>query len=207
MDFAQQPRNPTRQMVAIGLVLLLHLGVIYALVTGLARRVIEVIEQPVEVSIVTEIKRAPPKLVLPRPAKVVPPPMVVPVPPSYVPPLAAPVAQPALQTNTIVAVTSVQPAAPVIAVPRRGVRPLDLDACRPQYPRRALREGQTGRGEALLEVASDGRVKSVVITSANPSGVFDKEVIRAMSKSDCRFEASDTPYQVVWPWSFTLNEG
>jgi outer membrane biosynthesis protein TonB len=55
-------------------------------------------------------------------------------------------------------------------------------------------------------VAADGHVKSVVITSANPSGIFDREVIRAMSRPECRFEPSDTAYQVAWPWSFTLKD-
>jgi periplasmic protein TonB len=205
MDFAQQQRNPAKHMVAIAIVLLLHLGVIYALVTGLARKVIEVIQHPVEVSIVAEIKPPPRKVVLPPPTRVVPPPAYVPPPPAYVPPPEVQVAAPPPQTNTIAAVTTINPAA-LAALPRRGVRPLNPDACRPQYPRRALREGQTGRGEALLDVAADGGVKSVVITLANPSGVFDKEVIRAMSRPECRFETSDTPYRVAWPWSFTLKD-
>jgi protein TonB len=199
MDFAQQQRNPSRHVPAIVVVLLLHLGIIYALVTVRAHKVIEVVQQPLEVAIVTEVRSSPPRpLVLPPPQKAVPL-------PSYVPPPEMVVAQSPPQTDTIMAVALVKPAA-VEPLPRRGVRPLDLDACRPQYPRRALREGQTGRGEALLAVASDGRVQSVVITSANPSGVFDKEVIRAMSGPECRFEASNRPYQVIWPWSFTLKD-
>jgi periplasmic protein TonB len=203
MDFAQQQRNPAKHMVAIVVVLLLHVGVIYALVTGLARKVIEVIQQPVEVSIVTEVKPPPPRQVVPPPPPKAP--KAVP-PPAYVPPPEVAVAPAPTTAETITAVTPVKPTQAPPSIPRRGVRPLNPNACRPEYPRRALREGQSGRGEALLDVAADGHVKSVVITSANPSGVFDREVIRAMSSAECRFEASDTPYQVAWPWSFTLKE-
>ena len=37
MDFARQQRDPTRHLIGISVVILLHVIVIYALVTGLAR--------------------------------------------------------------------------------------------------------------------------------------------------------------------------
>ncbi len=42
MDFARQQRNPTRHLIGITSVVLLHVLVVYALVTGLARTVVEV---------------------------------------------------------------------------------------------------------------------------------------------------------------------
>ena len=38
MDFAQQQRSPTRHLIGITVVVLLHVLVIYALVTGLRAR-------------------------------------------------------------------------------------------------------------------------------------------------------------------------
>ncbi len=46
MDFARQQRDPTRHLIGITFVVLVHAIVIYALVTGLARKAIEVIKKP-----------------------------------------------------------------------------------------------------------------------------------------------------------------
>ncbi|NBO77013.1 MAG: energy transducer TonB, partial [Betaproteobacteria bacterium] len=51
MDFAQQQRNPGRHLTSIGIVVLMHLLLGYALVSGLARKVVEVIKQPIETKI------------------------------------------------------------------------------------------------------------------------------------------------------------
>ena len=48
VDFAQQQRNPGRHIVGIGVVLALHLLLGWALVTGLAQRMVEVIRSPLE---------------------------------------------------------------------------------------------------------------------------------------------------------------
>ena len=56
MDFARQQRDPTRHLIGITVVVLLHVIVIYALVTGLARKAVEVIKKPLTATIVEEIK-------------------------------------------------------------------------------------------------------------------------------------------------------
>ena len=48
MDFAQQQRNPAKHLAGLTFVIILHLAVGYALVTGLARKVVEIIKQPIE---------------------------------------------------------------------------------------------------------------------------------------------------------------
>ena len=60
MDFARQQRDPTRHLIGITFVIVLHVIVIYALVTGLARKAIEVIKKPLTATIVEEIKAPPP---------------------------------------------------------------------------------------------------------------------------------------------------
>ena len=60
VDFAQQQRNPARHLPGITFVVVLHLVVGYALVTGLARKVVDVIKQPIETKIIEEIKKPPP---------------------------------------------------------------------------------------------------------------------------------------------------
>ena len=60
MDFARQQRDPTRHLIGISIVILVHAIVIYALVTGLARRAVEVIKKPLTATIIEEIKLPPP---------------------------------------------------------------------------------------------------------------------------------------------------
>ena len=42
MDFARQQRDPTRHVIGIAFVILIHVAVIWALMTGLGQKVIEV---------------------------------------------------------------------------------------------------------------------------------------------------------------------
>jgi len=79
MDFAQQQRNPTRHLIGIGGVVLLHVLVVYALVTGLARKVVEVVKGPIEVKVIEEIIKKPP----PPPDVIPPPPKVAAPPPPF----------------------------------------------------------------------------------------------------------------------------
>ena len=60
MDFTQDERNSTKNLTGIIVVVLLHVFIVYALVTGLARKVVEVIKQPIETKIIEEIKPPPP---------------------------------------------------------------------------------------------------------------------------------------------------
>ena len=52
MDFAQHQRNPARHLVGVGGVILLHVVIIYALITGLARKVVEVVKGPIDVKVI-----------------------------------------------------------------------------------------------------------------------------------------------------------
>ncbi|HET9024451.1 MAG TPA: energy transducer TonB, partial [Burkholderiaceae bacterium] len=60
MDFAQQQRDPTRHLIGISAVVLLHVLVVWALVSGLARKVVEVVKGPIEVKVIEEIIKKPP---------------------------------------------------------------------------------------------------------------------------------------------------
>ena len=82
MDFAQQQRSPGRHLLGFGIVVALHLLLGWALVTGLAQRMIEVIKAPIETKIIEEQKPPPP----PPPENLPPPPKFAPPPPSFVPP-------------------------------------------------------------------------------------------------------------------------
>ncbi|NJD87269.1 MAG: energy transducer TonB, partial [Betaproteobacteria bacterium] len=56
-DYRETQKSPAKHMPSIVLVGLLHLLVGYALVTGLARKVVEVIKAPIETKIIEEVKK------------------------------------------------------------------------------------------------------------------------------------------------------
>jgi protein TonB len=193
MDFARQQRDPTRHLLGITLVILVHAFVIYALVTGLARKAVEVIKKPLTAKIIEEIKLPPPPPPPPPPPKKIIEPPKVPPPPvqPYIPPPDIPVPTPPSEP-VIAAVTPTPPVEPnVIAPPpppvqappkpsvRRGVSPIEV--IKPQYPREAIRAGvQSGKVVALLSVDEKGNVTDVRIKSAEPPRIFDREVLRTL---------------------------
>ena len=71
MNFGQRQRDPTKHFVGIAAVILFHGFVIYALMTGLAKKVIEVVRAPIETKVIEEVKKPPPppEVVLPPPPK------------------------------------------------------------------------------------------------------------------------------------------
>jgi periplasmic protein TonB len=214
MDFARQQRDPTRHIVGIFFVVLVHAIVIYALVTGLARKAVEVIKKPLTATIIEEIKVPPPPP--PPPKKIIEPPKVqAPVQP-YVPPPDIPV--PTAPTEPVIsAVTPTPPtephviAPPVVEAPppppkpavRRGIVPIERED--PVYPREAIRAG-VGKGRVVARVNIDekGNVTEVVIVSADPPRVFDRAVKTALER--WKFKAEGEKYVGEIEVNFTLKD-
>jgi protein TonB len=195
MDFARQQRDPARHLIGIAFVVLIHAIVIYALVTGLARKAIEVIKKPLSATIIEEIKAPPPPPPPPPPRTIVEPPKAMQQP--YVPPPDVPVTT-TTSEPVISAVTATPPTEPVVIAPpappvveappappkpaiRRGAVP--IERVEPIYPREAIKDNiSNGRVVARLQVDEKGLVTGVTIVEANPRHVFDREVIRALSQ-------------------------
>ena len=114
MDFARQQRDPTKHMIGIVFVVLVHVLVIYALLTGLARTVVEVIKKPLTATIIEELKAPPPPP--PPPKKIVEMPKVQTPVETYVPPPDVPVAA-APVAPVISAVTATPPTEPHVIAP------------------------------------------------------------------------------------------
>ena len=193
MDYARRQRDPTRHLLGIAFVVLLHALVIYALVTGLARKAVEVIKKPITATIIEEIK-APPPPPPPPPKKIEQPKVEVPVQP-FVPPPDIPPPPQTVEAPTITAVTPepppkqeyvIAPPPPVVAPPappkpaiRRGIQRISGED--PSYPREAIRSG-VAKGRVLVRLLIDekGNVTDVIIVSADPPRVFDRVVKNAL---------------------------
>jgi protein TonB len=215
MDFARQQRDPARHLIGITFVVLIHAIVIYALVTGLARKAIEVIKKPLTATIIEEIKAPPPPPPPPPPRKIVEPPKAMQQP--YVPPPDVPVTTTSEPVITSVSPTPppepvviAPPAPPVVEAPpappkpaiRRGAVP--IERVEPIYPREAIKDNiASGKVVARLQVDEKGLVTSVTIVEANPRRVFDREVIKALSQ--WKFKPEGDRYIAEIEITFVLN--
>lgn len=185
MDYAQQQRSWGRHAPSILAVVALHIVIGWALVNGLARRVIEVVKAPIETKIIEEIKKPPPDVPPPPPPKLAAP------PPPFIPPPEINIEIPKVTpppTITTVTTTPPPPGPPPVArptpvAPQPAVRREYKASYRvePTFPRDAIRRGINGRVVAWVHVAPAGNVTNVEIRSST-NRIFDREVIRALSQ-------------------------
>jgi len=207
MDFARQQRDPTRHLVGIAAVVLVHGLVVYALVTGLAKKAFEVIKKPLTATIVEEIKPPPPPP--PPPPKRIEKP---PPPPEYVPPPDVPVAPVATPQNVITAVVTTPPVAPPVIAPPppppppkpafvRNPNILNAADCMPSMPGEAQRRGVEGSVLAHLYVDEQGNVSEIKIVQSSDR-MFERAVMNAMKA--CKFQARGDKWVGEVPIEFKL---
>lgn len=209
--YGRTRQHPVRRFGGIAAVLLLHLVLIYALVNGLATKVVQVIQHPIETKIIEPVKPPPPP---PLPPVTLPPPKFAPPPPPFVPPPEVPVAPPPQQQTmahqaTPVPVAPAQPAAPV-APPAKpishevGVVCPNSDQVRAsiRYPKEAQANGITGNVTIEFTVEPDGHITNErVALSADES--LDRAALNAVKQFSCVGQAQAVRVQV--PFSFNLN--
>jgi protein TonB len=185
MNFAQEKQGASR-FTGIGIVILVHIVIIWALASGLARKAAEKIVGPLDVKVIEEKVKPPPppeKVVPPPPDLKAPPPPFVP-PPEFQVTAPAPPA-PAIQSTQVQppAQSEVRPAPPPApAAPPAAPKPTKITAgmvCtkmgKPEMP------SVNWSGEALYRAVATvkaGRVASVEITSLR--GGVDRKAQRAL---------------------------
>jgi protein TonB len=195
MDYRFETSDPSRRLKGIIIVVVLHALLGYALVSGLARKGLNLIKKPLEAVVIQEViippppPPPPPKKVekLPDAPKVdAPPPPFVP-PPDVAPPVTsnAPVIQSVSTPPPAPAVIAPPPAppAPVATGPKRTSIGL---ACpkqvAPEMPRRALKDGVEGVVKAQIHIKG-GTILDVTILSG--PRVFHAAVKDAMMQYTC----------------------
>jgi protein TonB len=183
VDYADQQRSWGKHAPSILAVIAMHILIGWALVSGLARKVVEVIKQPIETKIIEEIKKPPPDTPPPPPPKLAAP------PPPFIPPPEINIQVPVIQTAP--AITVVQTTPPAVVAPPTPPAPAQASPVRkefkplqrvnPAFPRQALQQGLTGRVIAWVHVAPNGSVTNVEIKQSS-NRLFDREVVRALSQ-------------------------
>lgn len=203
MDYRFESRDPRRRLKGIAIVVLLHVFIGYALMSGLARKGLDLVRQPMKAVVIQEVTLPPPPPP-PPPPKRIEKPVVVPkrpappppyVPPSEVVPQAASTA-PAIAASTTpppeppaIAPPAPPPTAPVAAGPRRAAIGV---ACptqvAPDMPRKALMDGIEGVVKAQIHIR-DGGIQDVTILSGPK--VFHAAVKAAMLQYKCVADGSE----------------
>ena len=176
MSYAVQ-KDSSRRLAGLAIVVAFHVALIYALVHGLARQIVEVIRQPLETKIIEEVKAPPPDKPPPPP----PPKLAMP-PPPYIPPPEVQVHVPVVMAPTITAVTTVKP-------PEEYRTPAVIDAktCdKPPYPAASLRANETGIVQLRFLFDVDGKVLDSKIERSSGSRRLDEAARAGLSL--CKFK-------------------
>ena len=210
-EFGKKQSNPIRRFGGITIAAILHIVLIWALINGLATKVVHIVAAPIETHIIEPVKPPPP-----------PPPKVVHVvqqqhvapPPPFVPP-------PEVQVQTPVAPTISHVAAPAPSAPAVQAPPAPAPVAKPVshevgvvcpnsdtlrqsivYPQEAQENNITGDVTVDFTVDADGHVGGVHITQHADSSL-EEAAVSTVKKFHCIGQGQ--PVHVQVPFSFNLN--
>jgi periplasmic protein TonB len=212
MQYAQAQRQPAKHGIGFGVVVLIHAVVVYALVTGLAKKVVDVIKQPLETKII-EAPKPPPEAPPPPPP---PPKLAAPPPDVFVPVPEVQIQVPVQQQQApVIAVTTNTTPAPMQVTappaPRPAPAPVAVGVVCPNsqkvrsevaYPREAQRQELTGETLVEFTVDRDGRVADAQIVKSSHR-VFDAASLATVRLFKCVGQGQDVKVQV--PFVFRLD--
>ncbi len=188
MNFAQDKAGSSR-LTGIGIVIAIHVLIVWALASGLATKIKEAVKGPIDVKVVEEKVKPPPP-----PEKVVPPPPDIKAPPPpFVPPPEVVVTAPPPPTQTVAVQSTTPPPAqefrpaPPAVAPAPPAPPSDkprsaIGNCskmtKPEMP--ALNWSGTASYKATFTVKG-GRVADVTFTALR--GANDRKAERALKNA------------------------
>lgn len=198
MDFSGRQQEPGKRFVGLGLVIVFHIFLGWALANGLGSKIAKMIQKPME----AVVKEAPPPPPPPPDTPPPPPPKLMTPPPPFIPPPEVQVAQQTPSPNAISTVSNVKPdsnvmtkAAPVVSeAPKAAAAPVVVAAvidfqqagCTPEYPRASLRNEETGVTTLSVTTGADGSVTAVNITKSSGFRGLDNAVRSQLLSGSCR---------------------
>ncbi|HEX7910004.1 MAG TPA: energy transducer TonB [Paraburkholderia sp.] len=213
-QYGRRRQNSVRRYAGIAAVLLLHLFFIWALMNGLANKVVQIVQKPIETRIIQPVKPPPPP---PIPTVKLPPPKFAPPPRPrpFVPPPEVALTPPSTPTITHQATPEPAPLAPPPApvAPPAPAKPVshaigvvcpNSDEVRRSmgYPQEAQDNEITGDVTISFVVDPQGHVTDEKVEqSADP--VLDHAAFVAVKKFNCISQGQ--PVRVQVPFSFKLS--
>lgn len=199
MSYAD-PKDNSARYTGFGVVVVLHIVLIYALVNGLARKIVEVVQAPLETKIIEEVKPPPPDKPPPPP-----PPKLAAPPPPFIPPPEIRLDTPPPPAATITATTNTKPAAEA-PMPRAATGPsrtsavVDAKACaKPEYPPQSLRAQEEGLTVLQFLIGADGNALESKVEKSSGFRRLDEAARRALSL--CKFKPGTEEGKPVQSWA------
>ena len=199
MSYAH-PRSSSRRLTGVVITVALHIALIYALIHGLARKIVEIVTPPLETKIIEEIK---PPADKPPP----PPPKLTTPPPPFIPPPEVNIQMPIQQAPTITAVAPTPPPpAPVPFVPTPPPRAavstapvVNAASCdKPEYPPAARRANETGTVLLNFLIDVNGKVLESKIERSSGSRRLDEAARQGLELCNFRPATVDGRPQRAW---------
>ena len=186
-DYASQQRNPGKHMLGLGLVVLLHILVFWAINSGLAKKFVKVIKGPVEAQLIEDAK---PDIPPPPPP---PPPKSATPPPAYVPPVDVPTTATA-GVNAIASVSATPapppapaaPPPPVVAVRTAPIINAAASCQKPEYPSASRRNEEEGTVQLRFLIGPEGNVLESQVEKSSGFTRLDEAARSALSR--CQFK-------------------
>jgi protein TonB len=199
MSYAQ-PRSSSRRLTGLIITVALHIALIYALIHGLARKIVEIVVPPLETKIIEEIK--PPAPDKPPP----PPPKLETPPPPFIPPPEVNIQMPMQQAPTITAVAPTPPPpAPVFVPtpPRPTVNTapvVNAASCdKPEYPPAARRANETGTVLLNFLIDVNGKVIDSKVERSSGSRRLDEAARNGLEL--CTFKPATADGKPLRAWA------
>jgi len=184
--YAARQRQPRKHFIGISLVVVLHALLLWAIASGLARKVVRMTENTVDAVLMSE---APP----PAPAPKTPPPRI-PAPPPPAPTSTAPaISQPSTPP-------AAAPAAPATPALRTGaVIQAGAYCAKPDYPSASRRMEEEGTVTLKFLIGIDGRVMQAEIEKSSGFNRLDEAARNALSK--CQFRPGTVDGKAEQSWA------
>ena len=181
-SYASRQRSPRKHLTGIGLVVLLHGLLLWAISSGLARQVVRMTENTVEAVLMSE---APP----PTPVAPQTPPQKTPAPPPPAPTSTAP----AITQATPPAAAPAAPAIRIGAVIQPGAH-----CAKPDYPSASRRMEEEGTVTLKFLIGVDGKVMQADIEKSSGFTRLDEAARNALSKCQFRPGTVDGKPEQSW---------
>jgi protein TonB len=190
-NYAARQRSPIKHWRSIALVVLLHLLLLWAIQSGLANKVVQVVKVVVQAELISEVTPSLPPPPAPKPPPPPPPTAPVVTSPSpaaiqlpVAPTVAAPVAPPA-------------PAAP--AVRTSAVIQAGATCAKPDYPSASRRLEEEGTVTLKFLIGIDGRVMQAEVEKTSGFQRLDEAARNALSK--CQFKPGTVDGKPEQSWA------
>jgi protein TonB len=193
----------TRRTLVFVAIVLMHVGMVWALNSGLSQRVVDVVLGPIETRMIEEA----PQVEEPPP----PPPPEIESPPPFVPPpeVAINIPQDAPPPKAIRQTTTerpkaqppIAPKAPAVAKTAPGVDPR-RPPTKPDYPASSRRAGEEGTVVLDLYILPNGRVGEARVQKSSGFPRLDDAAVREAKRS-WRFKPGTEDGKPVAMWHAT----